>query len=121
MKANLKIPERRKTDRARTNHLASYTRHNTLGEPCEQVIARLTDVSLGGVRLQSCFSVQPGEMLDITLVLGNNLVNFRGKATHMTPSHEGSFDLGISIEDIEDKQRIALIRLLSQFVCRWDA
>jgi hypothetical protein len=114
MKANLGIPERRKTDRLRTNQLASYTRYDTLSQPGEQVIARLTEVGLGGVRIESGSPAQPGEMLDVTLAFGNNLVSFKGKAIHMTPSRDEGFDLGISIEDIEDQQRVALIRLLAR-------
>jgi hypothetical protein len=63
--------------------------------------------------LQSSSPVESGEMLDITLALGDNLVTFKGRVIHVKLSEDQGFDLGISIEDIEDQQRIRLIRFMS--------
>lgn len=65
-------------------------------------------VSLKGVRLQSSFPVDSGEVLNITRALGDNLITFKGKAIYVTPSEGQGFELGISIEDIENQDRIAL-------------
>ena len=57
---------------------------------------------------------QPGEVLDVTLTLGDNLGSFKAKAIHARLSEEHSFEAGLSIEHIEDDQRKMLIRFLSQ-------
>lgn len=73
------------------------------------------DVSLGGVRLQSSFLVDSGEVLDITMALGENLVTFMGKVVYVTPSKDQGLELGISIEDIEVQDRAALTRFINDF------
>ena len=92
------------------NYQTTYTRYDNWGNPCDQRIAKVVQVSLKGVRLQSSFRGEPGEMLDVTLALGDNLVSFKGRAIHARLSEEQGFELGISIEDIEDEQRATLIR-----------
>ena len=73
------------------------------------------NVSLGGVRLQSSFTVDSGEVLDISMVLGENLVTFKGKVIYVAGSEDQGFELGISIEDIADQDKIALTRFIYYF------
>jgi hypothetical protein len=95
------------------NYPATYTRFDERGNPFDQKIAKVTEVSLKGVRLQSSFRVEPGEMLDVTLALGDKLVSFKGKTIHARLSEEHAFEVGISIREIEDDQRATLIRFLA--------
>lgn len=112
MEDKLGMPERRNLGRLEMIYPVIYTRYDKKGRAWDQKISRLLNVSLGGVRLQSSFPVDPGEMLDITMALGDNLVSFKGKVIHVTPSEDEGFELGISIEEIEDRDRVALIRFL---------
>jgi len=114
MKDEFGMRDRRNLDRAKINYPATYTRYDKWGSPCDQKIAKVTDVSLRGVSLQSSFRVEPGEILDVTLALGDKLVSFTGKAVHARLSEEHGFDLGVSVEDIEDEQRATLTRFLCQ-------
>ncbi len=82
------------------------------------------NVSQGGVRLQSSFLVSSGEVLDITMALGENLVTFKGKVIHVAPSEDEGFELGISIKDIENGDKNTLARFIDDFKGsgpRWDA
>jgi hypothetical protein len=108
------IQDRRHRDRVKMNYPATYTRYDKWGNPCDQKIAKVADVNLKGVRLQSSFRVEPGEILDVTLALGDNLVSFKGKTIHARLSEEHDYELGVSIEDIDDEQRATLIRFLAQ-------
>ena len=73
------------------------------------------NVSLGGVKLQSSFPVDSGEVLDITMALGENLVTFKGKVVYITGSENRGFEMGVSIEDIESADKIALTRFIYYF------
>jgi len=97
------------------NYPATYALFDKQGNPCDQKIAKVEDVNLKGVRLQSSFRVEPGEILDVTLALGDNLVSFRGKVIHARLSEEHDYELGVSIEDIGDDQRATLILFYSSF------
>ncbi len=113
MKDNFGIPERRNLDRLKMNYPAIFTRFDEYGTACEQRISKLMNLSLRGVMLESPSPVECGETLDITLALGNNLVTFKGKVVHVTLSEQEGFDLGVSIDDIEEHQRLVLIRFVS--------
>jgi hypothetical protein len=113
IQADLSIPDRRNLDRLKLNYPATYTRYDRYGIACEQRISKLVNLSLRGVMLQSSSAAEFGEILDITLALGDNLVTFKGKVIHVTPAKDDGFDLGILIEDIEDQERIVLIRFVS--------
>jgi len=113
MVEGLGISDRRNLDRLKINYPAIYTRYDKHGTPCEQRISRLMNLSLTGVMLQSSAPVASGEILDITMALGDDLITFKGKVIHVTPAGDQGFDIGVSIEAIEDQQRIALIRFVS--------
>jgi hypothetical protein len=115
MEDAFKFHDRRESIRLRMNYPAIYSRFDDEGREYDQKISRSMDVSLGGVRLQSSFPVDSGEVLDITMALGENLVTFKGKVVYVTSSKNHGFELGISIEDIEDQDRIALTRFIYYF------
>ena len=114
MRDKSRIQDRRHRDRVKMNYPATYTRYDRWGNPCDQKIVKVADVNLEGVRLQSSFRLEPQDILDVTLALGENLISFRGKVIHSRLSKEHDYELGVSIEDIDDEQRATLIRFLSQ-------
>jgi len=65
MEDTLKPQERRGAIRLRMMYPAVYTRFDNQGRACDQKMSRSMDMSQGGVRLQSSFSVDSGEVLDI--------------------------------------------------------
>jgi hypothetical protein len=93
-----------------------YSRLDKEGRPCDQNPSKSMNLSSGGVRLESSFSLDSGEMLDISIALGEDLVTFRGKVAHITASENQGFELGISIEEIDDDSRTALTRFV---IYRW--
>ena len=124
MEDTFRFQDRRGSIRLKMDYPAIYARLDSQGRECEQKISRTMNVSLKGVKLQSSFPLDSGEVLDITMALGDNLVTFRGKVIYVTPSEGQGFNLGISIEDIENQDRIALARFIYYFrgsVQRWDS
>jgi hypothetical protein len=115
MEDTVGFQDRRGSIRFKMIYPALYTRFDNQGRECDQKISRSMDVSLGGVRLQSSFLVDSGEVLDITMALGENLVTFKGKVVYVAPSKDQGLELGISIEDIEVQDRVALTRFIDDF------
>jgi len=124
MEDTSRFHDRRGSIRLKMIYPALYTRFDNQGRAYDQKISRSKDVSQGGVRLQSGFRVDSGEVLDITMALGETLVTFKGKVIYVTPSEDQSFELGISIEDIKNQDRVALTRFIDDSEGsgrRWDA
>jgi hypothetical protein len=94
---------------------ALYTRFDNEGRECDQKISRSMDLGPGGVRLQSGFVVHSGEVLELTMALGEDLVTFKGKVVYVAPSKDQGFEFGISIEDIESRDRTTLTRFIDDF------
>ncbi|MCK5552802.1 MAG: PilZ domain-containing protein [Deltaproteobacteria bacterium] len=115
MEDTFRFHDRRDSIRLKMDYPVLYTRFDNQGRECDQKISRSMDVSLGGVRLQSSFLVDSGEALDITMALGENLVTFKGKVAYVSGSEDQGFELGISIEDIEDQDKISLTRFIYYF------
>ncbi|NIS59808.1 MAG: hypothetical protein GTO13_03600 [Proteobacteria bacterium] len=116
--------DRRGSKRLKMIYPAIYIRFDNQGRPYDQKISRSMNVSQGGVRLQSSFLVGSGEVLDITMALGENLVNFQGEVVYVRPSEHEGFELGISIKDIENGDNNTLARFIDDFKGsgpRWDA
>ena len=103
---------RKDSIRLKVIYPAIFTRFDNQGRPCDQKICRSMNVSQRGVRLQSNFPVDSGELIDITIALGENLVAFKGKVVYVASSEDESFEFGISIEEINDQDRAALTQFI---------
>jgi integration host factor subunit beta len=112
MEDTLTFQNRKDSIRLKVIYPAIYTRFDNKGRACEQKISRSMNVSQGGVRLQSNFPVDSGEVLAVTLALGGNLVAFKGKVVYVTSTEDQGFEFGISIEDIENQDRVTLTRFI---------
>jgi hypothetical protein len=124
MEDSFRFHDRRGSIRLKMIYPALYTRFDNQGRAYDQKISRSMDVSQGGVRLQSGFQVDFGEVLDITMALEEHLITFKGKVIYVTSSEDQGFELGISIEDIEKGDKITLTRVIDDFRGsgqRWDA
>ena len=115
MEDTFRFHDRRDSIRLKMDYPAIYTRFDDQGRECDQKISQSMNVSLGGARLQTSFPVDSGEVLDITMALGENLVTFKGKVVYVTGSEDRGFEMGISIEDIENGEKIALTRFIYYF------
>jgi len=114
MKHKPKVQDRRNSVRVRMSYPVVYNRFDDTGRTCDQKPCKSMDVGSGGVRLKTSFPVDSGEMLDISLALGHQPVTFRGKVVYAMPSEDQGFELGISIQEIENEDRIALTRFVIQ-------
>ena len=106
---------RRGSIRLKMIYPALYTRYDDQGRAYDRKMSRSMNVSLGGVKLQSSYPVDSGEVLNISMALRENLINFKGKVVYVTGSEDQGFELGISIEDIAGQDKIALTRFIYYF------
>ena len=109
-----RIQDRRKSGRVKLSSSATYTRFDSKGRAYDPKPLKSMDLSSGGVKLRSDFPVESGETLEITIALGPNMVNFKGKVVYVAPSEDQGFELGISIVEIENQDRVALTRFVIQ-------
>lgn len=106
---------RRGSIRLKMIYPALYTRYDDQGRAYDRKMSRSMNVSLGGVKLQSSYPLDSGEVLNISMALRENLINFKGKVVYVTGSEDQGFELGISIEDIANQDKIALTRFIYYF------
>jgi hypothetical protein len=108
MESRLGSQERRSSARLRMIYPAIYTRYDDKGRVCDEKPSRSINVSMGGVRLQSSFPINPREVIDVFVAVADNLVSFKGEVIYVTDSQGQGFELGISIKEIKNDDRIAL-------------
>jgi hypothetical protein len=110
MEARPGFRERRNSVRLRLIYPAIYTRIDNEGRAYDEKPSRSMDLSMGGVRLQSSFPVNPKELLDIAVALADSLVTFKGEVVYVKHSRDRGFEMGVSIREIKNLDRIALDR-----------
>ncbi|NIQ39578.1 MAG: hypothetical protein GTN81_13450 [Proteobacteria bacterium] len=111
MNVEARIPERRSAARLKMIYPAIYTRYDDKGRAWDEKPSRSTNLSIGGMRLETSFPVNPKEVLHIEVAIRNSLVNFTGEVIYVNHSREKGFELGVSIREIKNLDRIALDQL----------
>jgi hypothetical protein len=107
--------EKRRSVRLSARCPSVYLRFDKDGEPYDQRPSRTFNVSSEGAGIESSFEVDPGELLKVTLALGEQLVNFKAKVAYVNPKEDGGCQFGVSIQDIEKTDKIALTRFIYYF------
>jgi c-di-GMP-binding flagellar brake protein YcgR len=114
MEGRPRFQDRRSSIRLELVSPVVYTQFDNKGRASAQTPSKSMDISSGGVKLKSGFVVHSGDMLEITMALGPNMVTFRGEVVHVTPAEDGSFEFGVRIDEIENQDKIALTRFVIQ-------
>jgi len=114
MEDKLRFQDRRNSIRLKIVSPVVYTQFDNRGRAYETKPSKTMNISSGGGKLKSSFPVKSGELLEITIALGPKMVTFKGKVIYATPSDDQGFESGISIEEIENQDRIALARFVIQ-------
>jgi len=107
------VQDRRVSVRRNMIYPVVYTRFDDHGRPFDQKPSRCVNVSLGGVRLQNTFRVEPKEVLHIDIALEESLVSFKGEVVYVIHSQGRGFELGISIKEIKNGDWMALNRFVA--------
>lgn len=118
MEDSLRLQNRRYSARFNGIYPVIYTRFDDQGRECDQKPSRSVNVGPGGVRLRSSFPVNPSEVLDVTVALEDTLISFMGRAVYVTRFEDHTYEFGISIKEIEDRDRIRLSRFSQRILVR---
>jgi hypothetical protein len=115
MENPFRFRDRRASIRLKVEHPALCTRFDNVGRQRDPRISRSINVSLGGARFHSSFSVNTGELLDITMALEDNLVTFKAEVIYVTPSKDQGFEFGVCFIESKHQDRIALNQFIYHF------
>jgi len=88
MENQLRTQDRRNSIRLEMVSPVFYTQIDNKGRACGEIPCKSMDIRSRGAKLKSSFPVGSGEMLEITMSLGPNMVTFRGKVIHATLSED---------------------------------
>ena len=100
--------ERRQTERHSTLNLLDYEIISPEGESIGRGMARTLNLSETGLRLETGQFLEPGQILRITLGLGNSLVKLTGRVVHSQPSDDELCTTGIQYVEFDQAEQIVL-------------
>ena len=72
------------------------------------------NVGLDGVKLKKSSSATSREVVEVRMRLGASPITFRGKVLYVNQSNDQGYELGISIEEMGDEDRIAWTKFVIQ-------
>jgi hypothetical protein len=78
------------------------------------------DLSLGGVRLETPYSLEPGESLEISIAIGSRAVKCRGKVVHILRGAGQSLMAGVRFEELPKQDRAYLKEYISEVRAQQD-
>jgi len=74
------------------------------------------DISLDGIKIETGREVRPGDLLDLTLLVGESLVKAKGRIIYVEELLDGMFQAGIVFQDISPEARASLLTYLSDIM-----
>lgn len=87
-------------------HLIDYLVVDQVGHPGTHSMGRTLDVSSNGLKLETTQALHPGEKLQLTVGLANNLIDLTGKVVHCK-THGGRYVSGVAFDPLDrDSGRI---------------
>ena len=107
--------ERREADRKDSLNLLDFAVIGSNGEIVNREMGRTLDVSGKGLRLETSLFLEVGQLLVVTLELGNDLVELRGRVIYSEPTSDDKFASGIELLKMNDHDRDVFGRFLNAF------
>ena len=81
-------------------------------ETLQEGIGKTLNLSESGILLETHFSMESGQRVDLTLALGNELVEGNGEVVHSRTDPAGVSRTGIQFKDVDAET----LRMLKKFV-----
>ncbi len=101
--------------RIRNVLLVEISRFDEQGFRADLATGRTLDLSSGGVRLELHHPLPLRSVVGLTLALGNELIQVRGKVVYLEEVDEFRCAMGIEFTDLDDKG----VDLLDRFRAKW--
>ena len=103
------MTEKRNFIRHDAVHLIDYLVVDQVGHPGTHSMGRTLDVSSNGLKLETTHPLHPGEKLQLTVGLANDLIDLTGTVVH-SKSHRGRYVSGVTF-DPPDKDTCRILDL----------
>jgi hypothetical protein len=101
--------ERRIHPRIEVSHAALYSKDIYP----KLTLASILDLSMGGTKIESLYSMRRGERLEITIGIQSRAIRCRGKVVHVSLPENGKVKAGIEFEELPDHHRLYLRQYIS--------
>jgi len=106
----MSIPERRKGPRFNVHQLVHFVSKQQREE------CRSLDISLEGVKIETGREIRPGDLLDLTLLVGESMVKAKGRVVYVEELLDGMYQAGVVFQDISPQARASLLSYLSDIM-----
>lgn len=107
--------EKRKHRRVDSLNL-SYFCEDEKGVVVNEGMGRTLNVSESGILLETHFATVPSHYLSLTIAIGDDLVDIRGRIVHSSTGEDGKFQAGIQFLDIDDHALEILKKFIQLFI-----
>jgi hypothetical protein len=98
------MTERRIHERIEASHSVLYVRQ---GYPAPKVASTL-DLSLGGARIETPYSLTKGEKLEISIAIRPQVITFRGQVVHIEWPDGERLEAGVRFEEFSKMDSLYL-------------
>jgi len=107
--------EKRDTGRMHTKNLLDYVVVSEAGQILDQGLGRTLDVSEGGLLMETPVSIAAGRTLQVTLGLGNDMVEVSGRVVRSAHSVGDFYATGVEFSAMDPRRREVLLKYLAAF------
>ena len=100
--------ERRRAERKRSLNFIDCVVIDARGEVVGRELGRTLNLSLSGLLLDTPVFVDPGSAVRVTLSLGEEMLELKGRLAHISPGVEGRYCAGVEFVglDAADRKRL---------------
>ena len=78
-------------------------------------MGRTLDVSEAGIRLETNFFINPGQMLSLTIAIEDNLLDVKGKVVYSESDADGVSRAGVEFTELNESSRDVLKKFVQFF------
>jgi hypothetical protein len=72
------------------------------------IIASIFDLSVGGTKIESLYSLNKGEGLELSIAMGQKAMRFRGQVRYVLRQEGGKLRAGVEFDKLPDSDRLYL-------------
>lgn len=107
--------EFRKHDRFDALNLLSYFCVDAENQTVHQGMGRTLNVSETGIRLETHTPLDPANTISLTIGLGEDLIDIRGRLVYSGSNQEGKYETGIEFFGVDAEEMKTLRKFIAKF------
>ena len=108
--------EKRKGPRIDSPNLLSYICLDEDNSELTQGMGRTLNISEGGILLETHTSMNPHQMISLTIAMEDDMLEIKGKITFCKKREDGKFETGVRFTEKDEAKE----RFLKQFIVMLD-